>query len=114
MKYQTRNGWTKESMLAHVKAEFKGKSTKGRNSEVCLYRGPNGKKCAVGMFIPDEKYSPSMENKSALGLSNDHEYVDTTLPLSFHGMDSLQSVHDGSHPDSTLKQMLQWIEVNVE
>lgn len=29
----------------------------------CLYRGPNGTKCAAGHLIPDDKYDPKMENK---------------------------------------------------
>lgn len=31
----------------------------------CLYRGPDGTKCAVGHLIPDEKYRPSLEGKGA-------------------------------------------------
>lgn len=27
----------------------------------CLYRGPNGMSCAVGVLIPDELYDPEME-----------------------------------------------------
>lgn len=30
----------------------------------CLYRGPEGRKCAIGWLIPDEKYIPEMENYS--------------------------------------------------
>jgi hypothetical protein len=29
----------------------------------CKYRGPEEKKCAVGIFIPDEDYRPRFENK---------------------------------------------------
>ena len=29
----------------------------------CLYRGPNGTKCAVGCLIPDDLYDPSMEHE---------------------------------------------------
>lgn len=28
----------------------------------CLYRGPDGSKCAVGLFIPDEEYKSEFEN----------------------------------------------------
>lgn len=28
---------------------------------ICLYRGPNGLKCAAGALIPDELYNPKME-----------------------------------------------------
>lgn len=28
----------------------------------CLYRGPNNTKCAVGILIPADKYTPALEN----------------------------------------------------
>jgi hypothetical protein len=31
-------------------------------SDVCLYRGPNGEKCAVGLLIPDEEYGAWMDS----------------------------------------------------
>lgn len=31
----------------------------------CLYRGPNGTKCAIGLIIPDEEYDSSFENERA-------------------------------------------------
>jgi len=30
----------------------------------CLYRGPDGARCAVGLFIPDELYRESMEQEA--------------------------------------------------
>ena len=33
--------------------------------EVCLYRAPNGDKCAFGVLIPNECYDPLMENHTA-------------------------------------------------
>ncbi len=38
-------------------------STSG-SFDACLYRGPNGKKCAIGILIPDDKYDPEFENAS--------------------------------------------------
>lgn len=29
--------------------------------DMCMYRGPNGLKCAIGCLIPDELYDPKME-----------------------------------------------------
>jgi hypothetical protein len=29
----------------------------------CLYRAPNGRKCAVGFWIPDDRYIPDIESK---------------------------------------------------
>lgn len=36
-----------------------GKPAKGRDG--CMYRGPDGTKCAAGCLIPDEMYSEDME-----------------------------------------------------
>lgn len=32
---------------------------------ICMYRGINGLTCAVGCLIPDDKYIPAMEGKTA-------------------------------------------------
>ena len=32
---------------------------------LCMYRGPNGLKCALGWCIPDYMYAPEMEGCSA-------------------------------------------------
>lgn len=31
------------------------------NTAQCMYRAPNGEKCLIGSFIPDNKYTPEME-----------------------------------------------------
>ena len=31
---------------------------------LCRYRAANGRRCAVGCLIPDDKYSPSLEGQS--------------------------------------------------
>ena len=40
-------------------------------NNVCLYRGPNGLKCAVGALIPDELYAPEIEGVSVLTTTYD-------------------------------------------
>ena len=35
------------------------------NSGRCYYRGPQGERCAAGLFIPDEKYHVELEHASA-------------------------------------------------
>lgn len=39
----------------------------GRDS-MCAYRTPDGRMCAVGCLIPDERYHPDMERKTVGGL----------------------------------------------
>lgn len=117
---KTINGWTKEQMIAHVMFNFNGKSTNedyclGPNATRCLYRGPKETKCAVGMFIPDYLYEPSMDEDSSNSASSiiinfDLERV---MPLEPLDMQILQRVHDVSNPDETLDAMIKWIEENV-
>lgn len=66
----------------------------------CLYRGPNGTKCAAGVLIKDEFYKDELE-----GNSTDASKVRYALELSgaplhktqFGLMRSLQRIHDGEY-----------------
>lgn len=62
----------------------------------CLYRGPNGLKCAVGALIPDDKYHRSLEGHSA-GAGKVAEILES-LGHSTRLCDRLQGVHDGWTP----------------
>ena len=44
--------------------EIVGKFPDGKPIYQCAYRGYDGTKCAVGCLIPDDVYSPFMENKT--------------------------------------------------
>jgi hypothetical protein len=61
-------------------------------AEGCLYRGPNGVKCAAGHLIPDDKYDPKMEGIDAhLGI------VKTILVKEDYDIEfvrQLQVIHD--------------------
>jgi hypothetical protein len=66
----------------------------------CLYRSPDGRRCAVGAIIPDELYSPVMENsvvqancvwsviKPLFASPTDAKYL----------LEELQAVHDDIPP----------------
>lgn len=62
----------------------------------CLYRGPDGRKCAMGIFIPDADYQPRMETVSIIvplvwdttGLSRGLE----------RAAQDLQAIHDSVDP----------------
>lgn len=63
----------------------------------CVYRGPNGTKCAVGFLIPDELYDPAMDHD--MPLADVIQYlriknVELDKQLCHH----LQAVHDGHEP----------------
>ena len=66
----------------------------------CRYRGPQGRMCAIGPMIPDEKYSPDMEGWgvgscdvwNAMGLDSDDPGNLKTLAH------KLQRIHDAWAP----------------
>jgi hypothetical protein len=66
------------------------------NSTRCLYRGPNGLRCAIGCLIPNRLYNESMEDKCA-----DHFEISPILQQLGHDSyfcDRLQTIHDKYEP----------------
>lgn len=68
----------------------------------CAYRGKNGLKCAVGIFIPDEVYDPRMdeaEDYGGTGIESLLNRFREVLPPWFvehrRLLMNLQDVHDG-------------------
>ncbi len=63
----------------------------------CLYRAPNGRKCALGLYIPDEEYKTSLEGKMTTGCnspSNDLNAICRSIGLVPAKMMVLQCQHD--------------------
>lgn len=71
-----------------------------RNKETnCLYRGPNGLKCAIGVSIPDEIYIERMDTREDSTISSLIENF-TSIRQLFEKIDTnplqeLQTIHDG-------------------
>ncbi|MDH7796396.1 MULTISPECIES: hypothetical protein [unclassified Beijerinckia] len=62
----------------------------------CMYRSPQGHKCAVGMLIPDDKYSPKFDNGDDVMLE---AVLTEGLGVGLENFDffrDLQKVHDKS------------------
>jgi hypothetical protein len=67
----------------------------------CLYRGPDGLKCGVGLLIDDSEYCPEMEGKSADGCSGDEKENIVCNLLKKKNIDTilagkLQEAHDNA------------------
>ena len=62
----------------------------------CVYRSPDGHKCAAGFLIPDELYDSRMEFQSFGSLLNDPLFVGVLSFLEPHKglITDLQIVHD--------------------
>lgn len=61
----------------------------------CVYRGPNGLKCAAGPFIPDWLYSPAMEGRGWVSLTNTCPQLESEHDKL---ISILQSIHDHTDP----------------
>jgi len=63
--------------------------------ELCLYRGPKGRMCAIGVLIPDELYQESMEHQSSNNLLETPRYgLPAWMTDNKQLLGSLQQVHD--------------------
>lgn len=85
--------------VAHHLLTQKKKSFVEMNDCVrCMYRGPDGLKCAVGILIPDDMYDPKLEHKSVVELIEDFGFdflgaiVDVRSGSTF--LLDLQELHD--------------------
>lgn len=76
-------------------------STSGKFEAPCLYRGPNGLKCAAGVLIGDDEYCEDMEHHSWNELVK-HGLAPITHEALIH---TLQGIHDCVPPDAWYNQL---------
>jgi hypothetical protein len=74
-----------------------GKAAYNPYHEDCYYRSPDGSKCAIGMIIPDDQYSPDIEGTGprALLRINSVWHIPALDDPSAGMLEALQDAHDG-------------------
>lgn len=81
-----------------------GRKSVDGNGSLCRYRGCGGLKCAIGVLIPDELYSPELEGNPAWSTA-----VCRAAGL-YEGVrhlaQCLQDVHDEREPDEWRRGLL--------
>jgi len=61
----------------------------------CVYRTPQGLRCAIGVLIPDNQYDPMMEGKSVQEIAEKAKWFgDIFAGLSLYFLEPLQNIHD--------------------
>lgn len=77
---------------AHLLKQNSKSTTRVEWDDHCVYRGDDGKKCAIGCLIPDDKYSTDMEGQNchADDIRDASGITDDTANLA----ESLQRLHD--------------------
>lgn len=73
-------------------------------SMMCVYRADNGDRCAFGILLPDNLYTPKMEGVSAASLCEEYPAIrqhlfgiEYTPGQDGNFVNALQHVHDGFH-----------------
>jgi hypothetical protein len=78
-----------------------GGPSKAKDSPRCLYRGPGGRKCAVGILITDEEYKPEMDgDASSVQCLVDNGLLPERLKPHVHLLCVLQDAHDNTLTNS--------------
>jgi hypothetical protein len=75
------NIMTKQEIFDTVYIALKAQGVKSYlNSEGCLYRGPNGTKCAAGHLILDGFYNPEFEGQTSSALDVQNALIASGVP----------------------------------
>lgn len=111
--YQPINGFTKAKILEVLKARpLEGPAIRDEYSYTCAYKGKDGNRCAVGMFIPDGHDGESYEG-SVGSLLERYPDLMPLMPLQYEGLKGIQLVHDQEQGNAKAA-MIDWVEKNVQ
>ena len=87
---------TEQTAFNIVKNHLLTQMTKSMEGEQCLYRGPNGTKCAIGALITDEEFETIEDARCRyLGVYELETLQITSLQgLTMDFLEELQIIHD--------------------
>jgi hypothetical protein len=82
----------------------------------CMYRGPFGCKCAIGHWIKDEHYHPSLENEAVDSDSVRDALFKSWPELEAHScafLADLQSAHDYTAGPDIAYDFIKWLNIRM-
>jgi hypothetical protein len=83
---------TEQEMFDKVANHLFNQGCKSADACRCLYRGPNGTKCAIGCLIPDELYKLAFESETLSYILVD--YLINFDSVGYRFLADLQLLHD--------------------
>lgn len=95
--------YTKQEAFDIVWEHAKKKERAWTESDGCRLRANDGKKCFIGILIPDEEYAPSLETKVIMNT----DYLDSMIiePFGSLFLDKLRRIHDAYDPVNWAKHL---------
>ena len=86
-----------DRMVNHLRKQ--GKKSVHEITRTCLYRHPDGLKCAVGALIPDELYKPDFETRTASDVFKLSTHLNSLFVHDIYLLlDRMQEIHDFAEP----------------
>lgn len=86
--------------LTHQNAKSVGPDDYMGKEEGCLFRGPNGLRCAIGALIPDELITPELNSRSVMRLPPSIlEFIGVNNHSDRGFLAELQYIHDSWNPE---------------
>src|SRR5262245_34265226 len=100
-----------QEMFNTVVTHLRTQKVKAWNEErrFCLYRGPKGTRCAVGVLIPDDEYFESFERKTISSIAHLipslQDLLNSENTKQFNLIIRLQDTHDHYLPSEWEKEL---------
>lgn len=123
MKIKAINGYTKANIIEKIEKEFEGKAVKVSHNistftNHCQYLTDDGKKCIIGLFLP-EGHKGQQSQDNVLGLLKEFPELERLMPFEYIGdLADLQTVHDilksSNDLDDQRSILIDWINAKVE
>jgi hypothetical protein len=109
----TLNEATEQAIFDQVGKHLLTQNKKSERNDKCVYRSPEGLKCAAGCLISDEEYNPAMDSdgegtswesliKRELIETDKHKFI----------IRDLQRIHDDHYPDRWKSKLQDFAETN--
>ena len=122
-RFKLNKGWTKQRVMEQFKARNNGTRAVDHDGS-CMYRA-DGNACAMGAFIPDNKYTEFMEQTVVSAKFIKQHGLSEFIPFTADGMRRMQRYHDlcdnpnfGDAPlqteGDTYKAIATFLELEVE
>jgi hypothetical protein len=78
----------------HLLKQYKKSGKRVGKTFQCLYRGPNGTRCAIGCLIPNKLYRKGWEGKGAIGIEPILKHLGCVSVQDDVFVNNLQGIHD--------------------
>lgn len=104
---------SKKLIIDTIRQDFKGKAWNEKRKQ-CMYKTDCGKKCAVGLFIPDGHDAQESLNEAEYMLHAYPDLMEHMPSQDIHFMQRFQNKHDSLDAELSVEEqqdiLIDWIE----